>query len=1408
MNRVFISYSRKNEAFAERLARDLSDAGLDVWIDLRQIQGGEIWQQEIFRGLDRTDFVVLCLSPAAIASEWVQREVTTAKNAGKRIYPVMVEESFKQLQENAALNWLTDVQFIRFEGRYESAFPELLQALPGGRSVGTYDVFDAEKIINPFKGLEAFQQRDAAYFFGREDLIKRALTRLRRTRFLAVVGASGSGKSSLVRAGIIPQLRAGVLAGSDKSPVIIFSPGADPVTALAERLHPLVVPHDGRYTLDVMRQLLREQPNSLVPLLDLALTGLPDVSRFIIVIDQFEEAFTRAGEKERDPFIEAIVQAARLEGSRALMIATMRADFFGQLSHYPELAVLFEGDNLLIVTEMTTANLLQAIEGPAKAVGLRYEAGLVDKLLEDVKSQPGSLPLLQYALKELFERRKGALLTLEAYEEIGGVRRALARHAEDIYDGLTQVQQELMRRVLLRLVEVNATGEATRRRVPISEVRFRNVPEAQVQQIIDLLTAAEARLLVASRSINAGGTEPVTWLEVSHEALIREWDRFKGWVATSAEDLRYESELRKAAQDWELSGRDVAYLLTGRRLTRAEIWWEDNDVTPLQHELIETSLATRAAGEQAEKARMARELELQRQSVRRARLAAAIMVVFLLAAVSGALAIANTNAALAQREQELQVVNDQLADQIGIAEENASRARSLAVASSAQQALSDSNGDLALALALTANIDGNTPPEAERTLAEVAFSPGTKRRLTLPARATATDVSFDNTRIAVGLQNGGVLLLDATTGDILQTFEGHASAVTDVAINPDATQLISASNDATNNFILWDIATGQPARQWATYDNQKVNAVTFAGVEPTNATNDVTQIATSLDGTIMLVGTRTGIVRRIVGDVALWEYNHFATSTTANRPRVTGLAISRDGRGALVGFSDGTMIQIDPEAGTLMQTFISLDNGVTGIAFLTGTNFFVATGTDNTVRLWDLVTGRQLQTLDQESPILTMAVSPDGKTVVTGAANSTLRLWDIQGSATVARTEEPFVSGVALSADAGLALIVGGSTTSSDTPRGVVNVRSLADGTQRAALTIEGDSGIFSAVAYSPDGTSLAAGTVNGTLAIWDAATLTLRHTIPNAHGAFILGMAFSNDGRTLATGSADKTVQLWDVQSGTLVRILTQHKSGVTALAFNGDGTRLLSGGTDNLLILWDTTTGAALQEFIGHGSAVRSVALNSAGTLALSGSADNSARVWDTATGREQRRFSGHDRAVNGTAFVPVTDDIVTASADGTVRVWDANTGIEVRRYILTNDRGRTVSVKSVALSGNGSHLLVGLSDNTLRLLLIVPEKDNLIAWVQANRFVRDLNCNEELQFGISESSEQVFVDAGDGVFLSVFDAANNVVASLPQGTPVRLLNGGEADANGRVPVCTLDGVEGLADLGQLAESVAAPS
>ncbi|MBC7870716.1 MAG: toll/interleukin-1 receptor domain-containing protein, partial [Chitinophagaceae bacterium] len=616
MRRVFVSYSRRNKNFAERLARDLSDAGLDVWVDWRQIQAGELWQKEIYRGIERSEMLIFCLSPDAVISEWCQREINTARQQGKIIIPVMAVSAMAQLQQTEAMRWLLDVHFINFENRYEEAFPELLNALPGLRRVGAYDDVDPAKIPNPFKGLEAFQQTDSHFFFGREELIRNALNVLSQehaARFLAVVGASGSGKSSLVRAGIIPEIRSGTLPDSDEWPVVIFAPGGSPVDALAQRLAPLREDMEASQ----IERLLTASPQNLDRLVEGILSNDPKTARLLLVVDQFEEVFTRAAEAEGAAFLAMLHYAVTRPGGRTQAIITMRADFFDRLGRYPDLARLFEQENLLIVTEMTASDLLRAIEGPAEAVGLSYEEGLPQRILDDVRRQPGSLPLLQYALKELYALRDGRRLTNAAYEKIGGVQRALATHAENIYLSLNAAQQALMRRMLLRLVEVGATGEATRRRVDRNDLRFRDVPDEAVQEVIDLLTAPTSRLLIASREIKASEddqTAPTVWIEVGHEALIREWKRFTDWVAENVEGLRFGSELLQSANNWQRTYRDLAYLLTGNRLARAEDWLDSGDPTVLQREFIQISLEEDEKRQEAQQEQLKRELSLEAQA--------------------------------------------------------------------------------------------------------------------------------------------------------------------------------------------------------------------------------------------------------------------------------------------------------------------------------------------------------------------------------------------------------------------------------------------------------------------------------------------------------------------------------------------------------------------------------------------------------------------------------------------------------------------------------------------------------------------------------------------------------------------------------------------------------------------------
>lgn len=1445
MNRVFISYSRRNKAFAERIARDLDDAGLDVWIDFRQIHGGELWEREIYKGLERAEFVVLCMSVAAIQSEWVQREIETAREQGKPIFPVLVDDALGLLEADEDLKWLLDVQYIDFRGEYETAFPKLLQALPGGRRIGAFDDFDPATVPNPFKGLEAFQQRDAAFFFGREELTARALARLRRSSFVAVVGASGSGKSSLVRAGVLPALRAGKLPASDHWPILIFTPGLNPIDALAARLYPLLAEHDEELTLEAVANDLHN-PGRIVDLVDKALQGAPEDARILLVIDQFEELFTRSGETERERFIALLLAAVETTRSRARIIVTMRADFFGHLSRYPELAERFEGENLLIVTEMTTANLLRAIEGPVQAVSMRYESGLVDRILDDVKSQPGSLPLLQYALRELFKRRQGSLLTNEAYDEIGGVRQALAQHAESIFTALPQAQQELVRRILLRLIEVGENGEATRRRVPRSELTFRDVDEAEVQTALDVLTAPEARLLIASREIRSEG-DPVVWMEISHEALIREWDRFKSWVSSNQENLIYESELRKAAADWESSGREPAYLLTGRRLTRAELWLERAEPTAPQRAFIEASMKQHQEQQEAEQARMQRELELQRAATVRARLAAIAAVVllvgaglFLLVVNQQRVELEQTNDELARTNTELENTNDALeaaqTDLIQAQEEavaNADNARRLAVSASAGQSLRDSDGDLALALAAAANTGIEKPPaQAQRTLAEVALAPGTRVLRQLDNLAGDLVYRPDGRRF-ISSDGTSVALHDTETGEVLTRFADYAGSITALAVDPTGEFLLLAlqtgegislqvrrlDNNSPVNALavdarINDLATlqrpdGRLALVAASgdgfvryYSVPELTLITADG----NHLNDspVTVATASRNGTHVATGAENGSIMVVQPEIQLRLWRRDQSQITGisadNQSAVTALAFNDDASLLVVGFADGSFALLNAQTGDTRSVFTPLDTAVNAVAFLPGTPRFVISGTDGLLRLWSAETARQIQTFELGASLIALAAAPEGDGLATAQANATIRLWEMGEPAVLKRfgPGERFNSMV-YSPDGGRVITTSGGT---------LRVWDADTGDLLRVFDVPAGTGIITGVVYSADGSRIAAGTFSSALLVWDAASFQLVNQIDTSMN-LISTLAISPDGSRIVATDSGGTIGLWDVASGERLQTFEAHTSGVLALEFAPDGERFASGGVDQIIRLWDNS-GSMIQTFTGHDATVRALAFNVAGDRLLSGAADNSVRMWDIATGREIRRFQGHDRTINGVAFLPPGNRVLSASGDGSLRLWDIETGVEVRRYTITNESGRTVAIRRVATDESGELAVTGDNNGDLRLWALLPTVDDLLEWTLDNRFIRNLTCNEQLAFGIDLPSgprigEQDFL-ATDTEALTAEPGTGAATISLPVGTPLRLLQGPlTVDGVDWWQVCTADDITGWVESDVLASAEA---
>ena len=494
---------------------------------------------------------------------------------------------------------------------------------------------------NPYKGLHAFAEADADDFFGRDALVDRLVARMAESaegsRFLAVVGPSGSGKSSVVRAGLIPTLRAGALPGSDSWFYVEMLPGGHPMEELEAALQRIAVdpPHG-------MLDLLERNERGLVQLVDRLLPD--DGSELVLVVDQLEEVFTMVEEEQtRDQFLQSLVAATQERGSRLRIVVTLRADFYDRPLSFPGLAELMR-TRMETIVPLTAEELERAIGGPAARVGVVPELALVAEMVADVSDRPGALPLLQYALTELFERRRGRALTLEAYREIGGVSGALARRAEELYEAMSEPEREAAKQLFLRLVIAGEGTSDTRRLVPRAELLSVEVDRRAMERVID--TFGRHRLLSFDRDPATRGPT----VEVAHEALLRSWDRLRMWIDGAQDDLRQHRRLSVAAADWESSGRDPSLLLRGRRLEELRAWEASTELALSrdEQEYLAASARERDRELDEDRARAERERALERRSVGRLRTLVAVLTAAVLVA-AGLTAVAANRTREAER---------------------------------------------------------------------------------------------------------------------------------------------------------------------------------------------------------------------------------------------------------------------------------------------------------------------------------------------------------------------------------------------------------------------------------------------------------------------------------------------------------------------------------------------------------------------------------------------------------------------------------------------------------------------------------------------------------------------------------------------------------------------------------------
>jgi serine/threonine protein kinase/WD40 repeat protein len=1194
---------------------------------------------------------------------------------------------------------------------------------------------------NPYKGLQAFQSADSQHFFGRERLVNKIIQRMTEadswSRFLAVVGPSGSGKSSVVKAGVIPALWRGELPESDHWFIAEMTPGTHPLEELEIALSQVSV----NATTDIMQQLERDDRG----LLRAARMILPDDgSELVLVIDQFEEVFTLVESEERRAyFLKLLFNAVADSRSRIRILLTMRADFYDRPLRYADFGEMLR-TRMETVLPLSAEELERAIVTPARNEGIQFEEGLAAAIISEVNYQPGALPLLQYALTELFEHREKRLLTHAAYRAIGGTVGALAKRADELYLELDDTGQAIVQQMFMRLVTLGEGTEDTRRRINHSELLAVCSDGDLLEEVID--TYVSYRLLSLDH-------DPITRspvVEVAHEAILSVWKRLQTWINDNREEIRMQQQLTRMAEEWQQASQDPSYLASGLRLEQMKAWAQETQLalSPLERQFLQASISDSNQRKQVEQARKAYEAGLEQQSVRRLRLmVATFAIASVLALILSAVALFQRNAAQEQSR---------------IAQQRADDLYSLSLVSAAQDAMSAVDTGLALSLAMESVTGDTSSEESQRLLSILAQQPGPIRSI-YEGEFTAWIPSWDYQYVALRKSNGDIDIVDIASGDIVQQLDGQRGAAsTLMQFSFDNTLLLEWRHDF--RLILWNIQTGEqsqlalsgdrccPARDGNIMfmpDNHAFLSTTYAGDSAilTDARTGETlrnysfadeginfrTIAVSPDGQMAAGGGLYSEANNQRGAILVWNIETGAAIHRFDNIGLTTEAVQLgyfpDGATLWVSSANETVV-LDATTGEVLQRL----RGRIRQMFVMPASHVITDYQGGTV--WDLETGQGVSRLPE---VNNFHMLPDGRTVLIEIADK-LELWDVNariGQLQQFEIHDDVAWAVGYSPDGRYAL-TGGGATLCVAFEGDDNRLLLWD-VETGAIQHEmlGHEALILDIAFSPDGRYAVSGSADGVAILWDVTTgHEVRRFAPQIPGVSASFIAFRPDGHTVAISyprpcvTNEGEVIVWNIDNGEIHhRIPTPFLSTYwILLSSDGQLAAFIEGATVSIV---DVTSGEEISNVQSNSPIGDTVFAHDGQTLFVS--YDNGQIIqWDVTTGEHMQTLDAHGRVLN----VEVSPDgkyLVSASGSHCSRMvserefilWDLASGQPVRHWYLP-----ACGYASIDFSPDGQTLMVG-SDENIHIYLV--ENPSTPEWIRANRYIREFTCEERETYRI---------------------------------------------------------------------------